>query len=102
MNVIGNAIKYTKNGSVTVRSLEEDEKMKIQIKDTGIGMSAKDQERLFEKFYRVRNEYTSKMIGTGLGLWITKQLVEMMKGKIYIESIEGTGTQVTLFFPLLK
>ncbi len=67
-----------------------------------MGMSAKDRERLFEKFYRIKNEKTKSISGTGLGLWITKQLVELMKGTIMVDSIENVGTQVTLQFPVVK
>ena len=64
-----------------------------------MGMSAKDREHLFEKFYRVRNSKTDKITGTGLGLWITKELIQLMKGEIYVDSIENVGTQVTVLFP---
>jgi signal transduction histidine kinase len=102
INLIGNAVKYTTVGSVTVKLQEKKEKLEIKIIDTGIGMSAQDRERLFQKFYRVRNDKTKNIIGTGLGLWITKQIVEIMKGQIYIDSIEGVGTQVSILFPLSK
>ncbi len=65
-------------------------------------MSAEEQKRLFEKFYRVKNDQTDKIVGTGLGLWITKQLVELMNGKIYIESMKGAGTQFTVILNLKK
>jgi hypothetical protein len=58
--------------------------------------------RLFEKFYRIRNDQTSKITGNGLGLWITKQLVELMKGEIMVDSIEKVVTQITLRFPAVK
>ena len=74
----------------------------ISIKDTGIGMSAKEREHLFEKFYRIKNKKTQDVVGTGLGLWITKQIVEIMKGSIFVDSIEEVGTQVTIQFPLIK
>jgi signal transduction histidine kinase len=104
INLIGNAIKYTPSGSVTISTqLDQQAKyLELRIKDTGIGMSAKDRERLFEKFYRVQNDKTSAISGTGLGLWITKQIVEMMKGEISVDSIENVGTQVALRFPLIK
>jgi len=103
INLIGNAIKYTVKGSVEVITSEKNDKdLEIKIKDTGIGMSAKARERLFEKFYRVESDKTKGITGTGLGLWITKQLVEMMKGQIMVDSIEEVGTQVTLIFPIIK
>jgi signal transduction histidine kinase len=101
INIIGNSIKYTPTGGVEVKAINRDNKLIVFIKDTGIGMSAKERERLFEKFYRVKNKKTVDVSGTGLGLWITKQIVEAMSGTISIDSMEGVGTQVTLEFPLI-
>lgn len=100
-NLIGNAIKYTIAGSVEVSTEEKNGRLEIKVKDTGLGMSAKARERLFEKFYRVRTEETSAITGTGLGLWITKQLVEKQAGEITVDSIEKVGTQMTISFPLI-
>ncbi|MDD4409111.1 MAG: HAMP domain-containing sensor histidine kinase [Candidatus Pacebacteria bacterium] len=102
INIIGNAIKYTPSGSVKVEAKNNIKNLVITVKDTGIGMTAKEREHLFEKFYRVKNERTEEIIGTGLGLWITKQLVEIMKGTIAVDSIENVGTQFTIEFPLIK
>jgi len=103
VNLVGNAIKYTAKGSVTVSTdINKDGKLEIRVKDTGIGMSAEEQKRLFEKFYRIKNEETEKIVGTGLGLWITKQIVELMNGKIYIESMKGSGTQFTVVLSLSR
>ncbi|MDD5569194.1 MAG: HAMP domain-containing sensor histidine kinase [Candidatus Pacebacteria bacterium] len=101
INIIGNSIKYTPSGSVEVRGINNrDNKLVITIKDTGIGMTAKEREHLFEKFYRVKNKKTEEIVGTGLGLWITRQIVELMGGSIMVDSMEGVGTQVTMEFPL--
>jgi signal transduction histidine kinase len=105
LNVIGNAIKYTPRGQVdvTVRRDEDAETWGVvRVKDTGVGVSAADQARLFTKFFRAKTDATQKISGTGLGLWITKRLVELMRGKLYLESMEGTGTQVTVMLPVLK
>ena len=102
VNLIGNAIKYTPKGSVKVSHELEGNTVKTLIKDTGVGIPAQELPTLFEKFHRVQNEKTRQIRGTGLGLWITKQLVEMMKGKIFIESIENTGTKVIVVFPLIQ
>jgi signal transduction histidine kinase len=104
INLIGNAIKYTQKGNVEIITEEKNngKTLELRIKDTGMGMSAKDRERLCEKFYRIKNEKTRSISGTGLGLWITKQLVELMEGTIIVDSIENVGTQVTLQFPVVK
>jgi signal transduction histidine kinase len=99
VNVIGNAIKYTPKGSVTVSAYLEDGMVKIKCTDTGLGMSPQARERLFQKFYRISTDATRGIPGTGLGLWITKQLIELQKGRIYVDSIEGVGTQMSVVFP---
>jgi signal transduction histidine kinase len=99
-NLVGNALKYTQKGSVTVHAYEDKGWLKIKVSDTGIGMSAEAQKKLFTKFYRIKSKKTEGITGTGLGLWITKQIVEAMKGTISLESIEGVGTHITVSFPL--
>jgi signal transduction histidine kinase len=103
-NLIDNAIKYTFEGEVKIQT-QVDEKRKryyIIIQDTGLGMSAENQKHLFEKFYRIKSRETADIPGTGLGLWITKQLVEKMGGEILVESIEKIGSKFTIIFPLFK
>lgn len=102
VNIVGNAIKYTLRGSVEISHEIEGDKIKTFIKDTGVGIPAKELSNLFEKFHRVQNEKTRQIRGTGLGLWITKQLIEMMRGEILVESIEDTGTKVIVIFPLAR
>lgn len=104
VNLLDNAIKYTLAGKVTVKT-QVDLKRKryiIEVKDTGIGISAENQARLFERFYRVKTRETADIPGTGLGLWIAKELTEKMGGKILIESMKGTGTKFSVIFPLRK
>ncbi|MBI4121826.1 MAG: HAMP domain-containing histidine kinase [Parcubacteria group bacterium] len=101
INIIGNAIKYTPKGSVIITTvLREDNLVEIKCADTGLGMTAKEREKLFSKFYRVKNKETETIKGTGLGLWITKQLIELMEGEVLVDSIKGVGTQMTLLFPV--
>lgn len=102
VNLLSNAIKYTLSGSVTITTLVKEGFVEIRIRDTGIGMAAQEREHLFEKFYRVKNDKTAKIIGTGLGLWITKQLIEIQKGSIRVDSIENVGTEIILQFPTIK
>jgi len=100
INLIGNAIKYTQQGKVEIFVEVKNNLLEIRVKDTGIGMTSEERKRLFAKFYRVQNEITEKVTGTGLGLWITKRIVELMRGTITIDSIKGSGTQATLNFPV--
>jgi signal transduction histidine kinase len=102
VNFIGNAVKYTPNGEVVVRQYAEDGRLFIRVIDTGIGMSAEEKERLFEKFYRIKTKETEDIRGTGLGLWITAQIVSELKGKISVESIKGVGSHFIVSFPIIK
>jgi signal transduction histidine kinase len=103
INIIGNSIKYTEKGTILVSTYVKDNKyLALSIKDTGIGMNEEERRRLFQKFYRVQNEKTKKVTGTGLGLWITKKMVEMMDGKIMVDSIKGAGSEFTIIFPIIK
>ncbi len=108
-NVVGNAIKFTERGEVTVRAsvgstndkLESIELL-IEVKDTGIGVSKDDQQSIFAAFSQQAGQSTKKYGGTGLGLTITKRLVEMMRGEVGIRSEVGKGTTFTLSFPEIK
>jgi signal transduction histidine kinase len=102
VNLISNSIKYTEKGSVEVSTNFKDNYYLITIADTGIGISAEDQTKIFQKFNRIQNEKTKGIIGTGLGLWITQELIKRMKGKIMVESIEGVGSHFTICLPLEK
>lgn len=102
INLIGNAIKYTKTGEVKITQYKEKGFLNIQISDTGIGMSEEERTKLFEKFYRIRNKETKEIRGTGLGLWITSKILSEMKGKISVESIKGVGSHFTISFPFIK
>lgn len=103
-NLIENAIKYTPEGKILIRTKIDKNKNKyvIEVEDTGLGIAAEEQKRLFEKFYRVKTKETADIPGTGLGLWISKNLCETMHGSIFVESMSGIGTKFTVVFPLLK
>lgn len=103
INLISNAIKYTLKGKIEITTKKRRFKfLDITIADTGIGISAENQKNLFQKFYRIQNKETSEVTGTGLGLWITRDLVQKMKGEIFVESIEGIGSHFTISFPIHK
>lgn len=102
-NLIDNAIKYSPNGgSVNVRIQADMNNMTIAVSDTGIGISADDLQHIFQKFYRADNSDTRTIGGTGLGLYLTKQRVEAMNGRIWAESIIGQGTTFYVSFPRLS
>lgn len=101
VNLIGNAIKYTPEGKITVSSKVKDGMVSIRISDTGLGMSSEEQKELFAKFWRASDKEVRKQTGTGLGLWITKQMVEQMDGSIAVESIKGVGSHFIVTFPLV-
>jgi signal transduction histidine kinase len=100
VNLVGNAVKYTERGEVRVSSKTSGSRYLLRVSDTGLGISAENQKRLFEKFYRVKTEATARIEGTGLGLWITKAMIEAMGGRISVESIEGKGSDFIVEFPL--
>jgi PAS domain S-box-containing protein len=99
-NLVGNAIKYTpNNGQVSVRAFKQDTEIRIQVIDTGIGIPAADQPHVFEKFYRVRGDHVSSIKGTGLGLALSKGIVEKHRGRIWLESVFGEGSTFTVALP---
>lgn len=103
INLIGNAIKYTpEHGRVTLRIEEDQEEGKIMIHviDTGIGISEEDIPQVFEKFYRSPDEKVREIPGHGLGLSITKQIVELHDGEIKIISKKGEGSQFSIILPI--
>ncbi|MDH4136877.1 MAG: ATP-binding protein, partial [Anaerolineae bacterium] len=98
-NLVDNAIKYTPEGSVTVRVRERDSYLVVSVSDTGIGIAPADQIRLFEKFYRIKRRDTIRIKGTGLGLAIVKSIAERHHGKAWVESKLGEGSTFYLALP---
>jgi len=99
-NLISNAIKYNVDGGKVECTLEEsNEKITITVKDTGIGMSELEMEKLFQDFVRIKNEKTKNITGSGLGLSIVKKLAENYKGKIEVSSIPDKGSIFVVTLP---
>lgn len=99
-NLINNSVKYTLIGKIDISASLKDKFIEVTIRDTGIGIPPEEMPKLFDKFHRIKDKQTQEVRGTGLGLWITKQLLEALRGKIYVESIYGTGTSFTFTLPL--
>ena len=109
INLLSNAAKYTEKGSiyfdVKLENLESDQAtVYISVKDTGIGISERDKEKLFDLFFQVEHSNTRRFSGSGLGLAITQQLVDQMNGSIYVESELHKGSEfgLHLTMPYLK
>ena len=101
-NIIDNAIKYSPiNTQVSVSFSREKDLAKVQVKDGGFGIPDEAKVHLFEKFYRV-NRSSSEAKGTGLGLFVTKELVERQGGNIWFDSQVGQGTSFYFTLPLAK
>ena len=101
-HIIDNAIKFTKEGKITIHLLESNNTAQIQIADTGIGMTEEFLPKLFDAFVQ-ESEGTSRAYeGVGIGLSISKQLTEMMGGQLVAESVKGEGTTMTISFPLAE
>ena len=100
-NLVSNALKFTPEGGRATVSLEAtDDSVLLEVADTGIGIAAGEQSRLFERFFRSSTATENAIPGTGLGLTITKAIVERHGGKIAIESVERKGTTVRVDLPL--
>jgi two-component system, OmpR family, phosphate regulon sensor histidine kinase PhoR len=99
-NLVTNAIHYTpENGHILVTAESDDDFVCIKVSDTGYGIAPEDLERIFTRFYRVKNAQTRYVMGTGLGLPIVKQIVEAHLGHIQVESEPGKGSTFAVYLP---
>jgi two-component system phosphate regulon sensor histidine kinase PhoR len=93
LNLLDNAIKYTpEGGSITISTSEAEGMLKVDVRDTGIGIPEKDLPRIFERFYRVDAARSREQGGTGLGLAIVKHIVQQYGGSVSVESMPGKGS----------
>ncbi len=100
INLVGNAMKFTPaGGTITVSAEDAGARLKVSVSDTGIGISEKDIDKIFEEFYRVDNDVNQKVKGTGLGLSLVKYIVEAHKGSLSASSALGKGTTFTFTLP---
>lgn len=99
-NLIDNAIIYNKhNGSIKITLQNENNKTKLSVSDTGIGIPPQHHDRIFERFYRVDKSHSKDTGGTGLGLAIVKHAAMLHRAEIALKSQESTGTTITVAFP---
>ena len=101
INLVSNAAKFTEAGdSITVRIIEEKSQVKIEVIDTGIGIAEEYHETIFNRFNQIVDSNSEKNGGSGLGLTITRQIIELHNGKIYVESKPGNGSKFTIILPI--
>ncbi|MBQ7105066.1 MAG: response regulator [Bacilli bacterium] len=100
-NILTNAVKYTEKGKITYNvscvNLKNESSLVISVEDTGRGIKPEQIDKLFNKFERLEEDRNTTLEGTGLGLAITKKLVEMMGGKIVVQSVYGSGSKFTIY-----
>ena len=102
-NLLSNAAKFTPDGGEIILEAGQDgDELMVSVSDTGIGIEAKDQERIFGEFKQIDSSYARRQQGTGLGLTLTRRLVELHGGRIWLESEgEGKGSRFTFAIPIL-
>ena len=101
INLVGNAIKFTDAGEVAIKAEANNGAFYVSVRDTGPGISAADQAKLFQEFQQADNAITKKKGGTGLGLAISKRIIEMHGGKIWVESQPGQGSTFAFSLPVI-
>lgn len=102
-NIISNALKYTpENGNILISVSDQKNAWQLEVKDSGIGIPAKEQKKLFKMHFRGTNAINAKITGSGIGLMLVRKLVSLHNGKIHIESIEHQGTTIRITLPKEK
>ena len=99
-NLVDNAIKFTEKGFIEVGIITIGDFVQFHVKDTGIGISKEFHDTIFERFLQVESAFTRKYGGNGLGLAISKSLVELLGGKVWLESEKGKGSTFYFLIPI--
>jgi len=102
LNLLANAVKFTSGGLVLVRVVPEPDAVRVSVADTGVGIRQADVARLFEPFNRLESSPTADPGGVGLGLAISKSVVELHGGRIWVESREGHGSTFHFTLPIAR
>jgi signal transduction histidine kinase len=100
LNLVGNAIKFTDSGEVSIKGSAANGSFDVSVRDTGPGISKTDQAKLFQEFQQADNSITRQKGGTGLGLAISKRIIEMHGGRIWVESSPGHGSNFSFTLPV--
>jgi signal transduction histidine kinase len=100
INLVGNAIKFTDAGEVAIKAEAHNGSFHVSVRDTGPGISAADEAKLFQEFQQADSAITRKKGGTGLGLAISKRIIEMHGGRIWVDSIVGQGSTFSFMLPV--
>lgn len=100
-NLLSNALKFTKEGHVQIKiSIEKQNALVLEVQDTGIGIQEKESNQIFNRFYQIDRKDDPQQGGTGIGLALVKELVQLMEGEIHVESEVGLGTTFRLYLPM--
>ena len=103
VNLVENALKYSPDGGrVGVRVADDSDRVRIEVRDQGLGIPPSEQQRVFEKFYRLDPEMARGIGGSGLGLYISRKIVEQMEGSLSVRSAPGVGSTFTVVLPRRK
>jgi signal transduction histidine kinase len=104
INLVGNAIKFTEAGAVTISTERQNGYIRINVRDTGIGVSPEQAQMIFEEFSQVDSSTTRKTGGTGLGLPISRKLIELHNGRLWVEStgVYGEGSTFIVELPVTR
>jgi signal transduction histidine kinase len=102
LNLLSNAVKFTPEGTVTLRTEQLDQAFRVEVIDTGAGIAEADQPRVFDKFQQVGDSGATKTKGTGLGLPISKEIIEFHGGEIGVQSVPGEGSTFFFTLPLVR
>lgn len=103
LNLVSNAVKYTPpEGTIHILIQKKQSVLEISVEDDGIGIPVGEQEKIFDFFHQTQNSYVRKQEGTGLGLALAKQFVELHGGKIWVQSRPGAGSRFTFHVPLKR
>ncbi len=100
-NLVDNSLKYTEKGKIEIEAIKKKGLVEISVKDTGLGIAEKDMDKLFKAFSQISVEGQQNAEGAGLGLYLSKKIIELLGGKIRVESVPGKGSEFIITLPSL-